>query len=74
VTPIRTATNTALKPVKVGNGQGSDPDAIAITPDGSTAYVPSYSDDTVTPIRTATNTALTAIRAGKDPAAIAITP
>ena len=35
VTPIRTATNTALKSIKVG----VHPDAIAITPDGKTAYV-----------------------------------
>ena len=35
VTPIRTATSTAAIPVAVG----SDPGAIAITPDGTTAYV-----------------------------------
>ena len=34
VTPIRTATNTALKPIKTGRL----PQAIAITPDGKTAY------------------------------------
>ncbi len=33
VTPINTATNKALKAIKVGN----DPRAIAITPDGKTA-------------------------------------
>ena len=37
VTPIRTATNTALKPITVGIGNGS----IAITPNGKTAYVTS---------------------------------
>src|SRR6185312_4564241 len=36
VTPINTATNTALKPVRTGYG---NPDAIAITPDGKTAYI-----------------------------------
>ena len=51
VTPISTATNTAGKPIKVGK----EPDAIAITPDGRTAYV--ASSGTVTPIATATNTA-----------------
>jgi DNA-binding beta-propeller fold protein YncE len=61
VTPIRTATNTAGAAIAV---DGS-PDAIAITPDGKTAYA--AADDTqsdgtadpgtVTPIRTATNTA-----------------
>ena len=35
VTPIATATNTAGPPITVGN----DPNAIAITPDGKTAYV-----------------------------------
>ena len=35
MTPIATATNTAGPPITVG----IDPDAIAITPDGKTAYV-----------------------------------
>ena len=35
VTPIATATNTAGPPITVG----SEPRAIAITPDGKTAYV-----------------------------------
>jgi YVTN family beta-propeller protein len=68
IIPIRTATNTALTPIKVG-GPG---DAIAITPDGKTAYV--TNPDGVTPIRTATNTALTRIKVGRYPGAIAITP
>jgi YVTN family beta-propeller protein len=68
VTPIRTATNTALAPIKVG----VSPEAIAITPDGKTAYVAS-DEGTVTPIRTATNTALTPITVGRYPIAIAIT-
>jgi YVTN family beta-propeller protein len=69
IIPIRTATNTALAPIKVG-GYG---DAIAITPDGKTAYVASI-PDTVTPIRTATNTALPPIKGGVSPEALAITP
>ena len=56
VVPVNTVTNKAGKPIKVGPG----PEAIAITPDGKTAYVANgglpYSD-TVTPIRTATDTA-----------------
>ena len=36
VTPIRTATNTALKAITVGSTRRV---AIAITPDGKTAYV-----------------------------------
>src|SRR5262249_40306894 len=38
VTPIRTATNTALPPIKVGRA----PDTLAITPDGKTVYVANY--------------------------------
>jgi YVTN family beta-propeller protein len=70
VTPIRTATNTALKPITVGQ----DPRAFAITPDGTTIYVANYQSGTVTPIRTATNTALAPIRVGRYPQAIVITP
>jgi len=43
VTPVRAATNTALKPVKVGNL----PSAIAITPDGKTAYVTNSGSESV---------------------------
>ena len=53
MTPIATATNTAGPPITVGN----DPDDIAITPDGKTAYVANSGSGTVTPIATATNTA-----------------
>jgi DNA-binding beta-propeller fold protein YncE len=74
VTPIRTATNTALAPVKVR----PHPDAIAITPDGTTAYAVSTGESnnsgTVTPIRTATNMPLAPVKVGGDPVAIAITP
>jgi YVTN family beta-propeller protein len=70
VTPIRTATNTALKAIKVG----SFPFAIAITPDGKTAYVANADSGTVTPIRTATRKPGKAIKVGTDPSAIAITP
>jgi YVTN family beta-propeller protein len=70
VTPIRTATSTALKPIAVGQ----DPRALAITPDGTTIYVTNYQSGTVTPIRTATNTALAPIRVGGNPWAIAIAP
>ena len=70
VTPIRTAINTALKPVEVG----TQPWEIAITPDGKTAYVTSALG--VVPIRTATNTALKAVKVSGQlqPWGIAITP
>ena len=56
--PIRTATNTALKPIKIGTGQPGQPgpSPIAITPDGKTAYVVNLIAGTVTPISAATNT------------------
>jgi DNA-binding beta-propeller fold protein YncE len=47
VTPIRTATGTALKGITVGRGPGT---AIIITADGKTAYVTNYDSGTVTPI------------------------
>ncbi len=73
VTPIDTATNTAGTPITVG----TRPYSIAITPDGSTAYVVndgSGGTGTVTPIDTATNTAGTPITVGSGPTGIAITP
>src|SRR5215469_10992164 len=70
VIPINTITNTALKAITVG----SFPFAIAITPDGKTAYVANTDSNTVTPIRTATDTALKAIKVGSGPVAIAIIP
>ena len=53
---------------------GSIPDAIAITPDGSTALVVNSGDGTVTPIDIATQTAEPPITVGDNPEAIAITP
>ena len=70
VTPIRAATNTALKAIRVGRL----PVAIAITPDGQTAYVVNETSGTVTPIRIATNTAGKPIKVGNGAFAIAITP
>ena len=70
VTPIATATNTADPPITVG----SDPDWVAITPDGKTAYVTNYGSGTVTPIATATNTAGPPITAGSGPIDVAIMP
>jgi len=75
VVPINTATNKPGQPIKVGRVPG----AIAITPNGKTAYVVNqgdsgYSDGTVTPITTATNKPGPPIRVGVFPGAIAITP
>ena len=70
VTPITIATNKAGPAIRVG----TDPENIAITPDGRTVYVTNYDSGTVTPISTATNKPGHAIRTGTRPFAIAITP
>jgi YVTN family beta-propeller protein len=70
VTPIATASNTASAPIPVG----SLPTGIAITPNGTTAYVTNEASSTVTPIATASNTAGTPITVGLNPFGIAITP
>jgi DNA-binding beta-propeller fold protein YncE len=56
--PIRTATNTAGRPIPISGGTIT----IAFTPDGKTAYV--GGGGTVTPVSTATNTAGKPIRTG----------
>jgi YVTN family beta-propeller protein len=53
VTPIDTATDTTGTPITVG----SEPSSVAITPDGTTAYVVNLASNTVTPIDIATNSA-----------------
>ena len=76
VTPIRVATNTALKTIS-DHSAGSL--GIAITPDGTTAYVlndvlPPIVPSTVTPVQTATNTALTPIKVGAGARHFAMAP
>jgi YVTN family beta-propeller protein len=71
VSVIDTATNTLAGPdIAVGN----TPQAIAITPDGSTAYVANSSDDGVSVIDTATNTPAGFDIAVGGPSAVAIVP
>ena len=48
--------------------------AIAVTPDGQTAYVVNGTSGTVVPVSTATNASGPPIHVGGDPAAIAVTP
>jgi YVTN family beta-propeller protein len=67
---VITGDSPAAKTVKVGRW----PCAIAITPNGRTAFVVNYYSDTVTPIRTATNTVERPIKVGHGPTAIAIKP
>src|SRR5215475_1936713 len=70
ITPINAATNRAEGAIWVG----VSPDALAITPDGKTAYVASVSSRTVTPISTATDTPGKPIKVSIGPELIAITP
>jgi len=60
VTPIRTATNTQGKPVKVGHS----PCAIALAPDGRAVHVSNQMAGTVTPINTGTSRAGKPIKVG----------
>jgi YVTN family beta-propeller protein len=67
--PFDTATNGLGKQVAV-----NDPAAVAITPDGSTAWIANYSENTVTPVVLATGAVGNAITVGTNPDDIAITP
>ena len=58
------AANTAGAAIAVGDG----PSAIAITPDGKTAFVANTTADTVTPVDLATNTPAAARRSHCSPA------
>jgi YVTN family beta-propeller protein len=53
---------------------GTFPDAVAVAPNGKTAYVTSYTDNSVTPVDLATGKAKKAISVGTGPAGIAIAP
>ncbi|MGH3158269.1 MAG: hypothetical protein ACRDNF_17085 [Streptosporangiaceae bacterium] len=73
---MHVATNTAEPAIKVGR----DPEVVAVTPNGKTAYVVNEVRHAgtplgnVIPIDVATNTAGTPIPAGADPFAMVITP
>jgi DNA-binding beta-propeller fold protein YncE len=67
--------HTALKTIRIGTRVTAGwPDQIAVTPDGTTAYVLNPFNGTVIPIRTAANAALKPIKDPDIPLAIAITP
>ena len=53
---------------------GPEPTAIAISPDGSTAYVTDFGTGQLMPITLATGTAGTPIAVGPEPSAIALVP
>ena len=64
------ATNTPGTLIHVGQS----PFGVAVTPNGTTAYVTNGGDNTVTPIDLATNTPGTPIPVGIGPSGIAVTP
>ena len=75
VSAIDTATNTVVANITVG----VIPVGVAITPDGTQAYVANFgshfvSDGTVSVIDTATNTVVATIPVGANPFGVAITP
>jgi YVTN family beta-propeller protein len=69
VSVIKTSTNTVVKTVTVGN----DPYRVAITPNGSYAYVPNAGYGTVSVIKTSTNTVVKTVTVGGEPDGVAIT-
>jgi len=70
VSVIDTATNTVVATVAVG----TNPIGVAITPNGSFAYVANETDNSVSVINTATNAVVTTVSVGSSPHGIAITP
>ena len=68
VTPIDLITGKALPPIDVGNG----PLGVAITPDGSTAFVTNLNSESVSPINVAGDQALAPIAVEGGPVAVTI--
>ena len=73
VSVIATATNTVVATIGVGN----NPFGVAVTPDGTHAYVTAnitFGSSQVSVIRTATNTVVKTIPVGTSPFGVAVTP
>jgi YVTN family beta-propeller protein/autotransporter-associated beta strand protein len=71
VSVINTATNRVVgSPI----GVGSQPVAVAVTPDGKYVYVTNNRSNTISVIDAATNTVVGSITLGSQPAGVAITP
>ena len=51
---------------------GNSPEGIAITPDGSYAYVTNYGSGTVSVIDTSTNAVIATVTVGTDPYGVAL--
>jgi uncharacterized repeat protein (TIGR01451 family) len=67
---IDTSTNTVVATIPVG----AVPQGIAITPDGTRAYVANINSNNVSVIDTSTNTVVATIPVGVNPVGVAITP
>jgi YVTN family beta-propeller protein len=73
VSVIDTATNSVVATISLGISQ--NPFGVAITPDGTRAYVTiNFPNNFVSVIDTATNTVVTTIPVGVGPTGVAITP
>jgi YVTN family beta-propeller protein len=70
VSVIDTSTNSVTATVTVG----TSPVGVAVSPDGSTAYVPNSSSGTVSVIDTSTNSVTATVTVGSYPADVAFTP
>ena len=70
ISQVDLTTGAIGTPIQVG----AQPDAIAITPDGSTAYVADYGSSEIVPVALATGTVEAPIALNDRPNAIAITP
>ncbi|MGD0646121.1 MAG: beta-propeller fold lactonase family protein [Candidatus Bathyarchaeia archaeon] len=67
---ISTTTNTVTATVTVG----SNPEGVAITPNGAYAYVTNGGGDKVSVISTTTNTVTATVTVGSSPEGVAVTP
>src|SRR5580658_7871859 len=77
VVPVNLVSGQAYTPIPVGSMYSYNaqvPGGIAITPDGTAAYVSNSCGDTVTPINLNNDTAGTPITVGSNPTGIAIAP
>ena len=70
VSVINTATNAVVATIPVG----IVPEIVAVSPDGTRAYVANQGSDTVSVINTSTNTVVATIPAGSQPVGVGVTP
>jgi YVTN family beta-propeller protein len=71
VSVINTATNTVTATIPIGV---VEPNAVAVSPDGSKVYVTIPGSNTVLVIDTATNTVIATIPVGRAPQGVAVSP